>query len=643
MKGNRVAVSVAAVAVLLLTGCGLASRSEHSVRQGPVELVGAASRPIGPAAAALPVARPLASVVPALPAGCTSVTQAMKVLVISADGSETVLPAIQQALDYHSVPYATWIAADKPGQLAAGQLATGCAGQYQAVILTTNGLVYESGGNWASALTTTEWEALRAYEAGFGVRELAWYAYPGPDIGLNPPSSAFDTTGSPLSATWTAAGLAAFPYVNAASPIAISMAWTYLSTPLDATVTPLLVDGEGNALVSTRLGPDGRETMALTFDSNPYLLHDMVLAHGLVEWVTKGLYLGEFRAYLTPQVDDLLIDDDLYTGGVYRMTAADFNGTTAWQRALQTSDAGLSGFRLAFAFNGEGGATNGTDPLSNAVKAGSANYLFINHTFTHLNLDAASYRTTATEIKNDNNFGKNLRLKNFYNTNFVSPDVSGLNNANALRALVDNGIRYAVSDTSQPGWGNPAPNIGITSTLQPRLLLVPRRPTNLFYNVSLPQEWAAEYNFFYRGYWGRDLSYDEILDKESEVLLQYMLRGDLDPQMYHQSNLRLYDGKASLLSDLHDAALRKYRTVSTLPVKSADLQVAGKRMADTMARNKAGLSAVLSPGVSVTLSSPTTINVVLSGACRSGAENYGGKCIYTVRVAGGVPTVVPLQ
>ncbi len=84
--------------------------------------------------------------------------------------------------------------------------------------------------------------------------------------------------------------------------------------------------------------------------------------------------------------------------------------------------------------------------------------------------------------------------------------------------------------------------------IQPNLLIIPRRPTNLFYNVSTPAEWVSEYNHFYgpgrssRPYWDHDLSYSEILDKESEVWLSYLLKWDLDPLMFHQSNTRAYSG-----------------------------------------------------------------------------------------------------
>src|ERR1051325_1716556 len=84
--------------------------------------------------------------IPPPPPGCPDATVKMKILVISADGTETVLPAIQQALDYHSVPYETWIASQRPGQLVPSVLSGGCAGNYQGVILTTGNLSYTPDG-----------------------------------------------------------------------------------------------------------------------------------------------------------------------------------------------------------------------------------------------------------------------------------------------------------------------------------------------------------------------------------------------------------------------------------------------------------------------------------------------------------------
>jgi hypothetical protein len=388
--------------------------------------------------------------------------------------------------------------------------------------------------------------------------------------------------------------------------------------------------------------------MALTYDSNPYLVHELVLAHGMVEWLTKGIYLGEFRAYLTPQIDDLFIPDDMYSGGTYRITPADLTAAHAWQGGQQAIS-GNSGFRLAWAFNGVGGSD--TDPLTIAARTSSGDYHWISHTWDHANLDAMAYGAAFAEFDQNDKFAAKYGLQNFYTSNLITPDVSGLTNQAVLQAAVDTGVKYMVSDTSkesgqgspQPGWGNPAPNIGIYSVYQPSILFIPRRPTNLFYNVSTPAEWTAEYNAFYATYWGRALTYAEVLDKESDNLFRYMMQGEIDPQMYHQPNLKAYDGVHSLLGDLHDLAIQKYRKYSTLPIQSPEMEVAGARMANSMARNSSGLTATLTPGSSVTFSSPVDVQFALSGVCSTGSESYSGKCITTVHVTAGGTVTMPVQ
>ncbi len=66
------------------------------------------------------------------------------------------------------------------------------------------------------------------------------------------------------------------------------------------TNTPVLSDGNGNALGLVRKWPDGRENLALTFDSNQYVRHHQVLSYGLVNWVSRGMFLGERHVYMNP-------------------------------------------------------------------------------------------------------------------------------------------------------------------------------------------------------------------------------------------------------------------------------------------------------------------------------------------------------
>src|SRR5207248_1255749 len=76
------------------------------------------------------------------------------------------------------------------------------------------------------------------------------------------------------------------------------------------------------------------------------------------------------------------------------------------------------------------------------------------------------------------------------------------------------------------------------------------------------------------------------------------------PHMYHQSNMRAYDGTHTLLGDLLDMAFSKFRTYSTLPIISLRQEDIGSRMADTMGRNWSGATGTVVNGTQAKFTSP---------------------------------------
>lgn len=226
----------------------------------------------------------------------------LRLLVISADGTEAGLPAIEQTLRMLGTPYTLHIATARLGRLTRSFFARGAHGFYQGVILATGSLAYYDGMAYSSALSAREWQNLWRYEAAFGIRQVSWYTYPTAEYGFQPSESAVYPSSVPLQATFSPAGAALFVYANTACPIAIRYAYTYLARPLDGSATtPLLVDAQGHALGVVHTSEAGLQSLALTFDSNPNLTHTLVLAYGLINWVTQGLFLGERRVYLGPR------------------------------------------------------------------------------------------------------------------------------------------------------------------------------------------------------------------------------------------------------------------------------------------------------------------------------------------------------
>lgn len=567
-----------------------------------------------------------------------------KLLVLSAKGTEPDLAAIRQALDYLGTPYTLWVASMHPGELKASALADGTHGFYQGVIVTTANLAASSAAS-GSALTAAEWTALYSYEAAFGVRQVNWYSYPTEKLGFGAAPKEQDTALRPLKVTATAAAQAIFPYLNTKNPLTIKGVWAYLAKPAsDPKVTPLFVDSAGNAIMIQQKYADGRDFITLTVDSDPSLPHSLALQYGLINWVTKGVFIGERHAYIGIQIDDLLLPSVRWSKAPpYRMTAADLDAALAWQKARQ-SDPITKTLTLSWAFNGSGAyATDSQDGLADAVKRLRSSFFWINHTFTHPgSLSPMSYEDVKRELTTNIDFGRKFELTPFQPAELVTPGVSGLDAANSMRAIHDVGIRYVVSDTSVAGQDNPSPNAGIYNKFQPSVLEIPRRPTNLGYNVLTPAEWVSEYNYIFRKEWGRDLTYDEILNVESDWLVLYMLRWENDPWMFHQENLGLYDGKHTLLTNLLDAALQKYAAVVTTPLVCLQQHELGERVAQRMQFNDSGVSGVITPGVAITITVKKAATVPVTGARQAGAESYAGQSISYAKLNAGQSVTLPL-
>ena len=123
----------------------------------------------------------------------------------------------------------------------------------------------------------------------------------------------------------------------------------YLGQPAaGADVTPLLVDGAGNTFLAVFRPGDGREVMVMTEGSfypaiPPAYLHAQVLPYGMINWATRGVFLGERHVYFVPQPDDVLGWGDRWdavnhsyifdTG--YRNSPADLDNLVAWQNAFR--------------------------------------------------------------------------------------------------------------------------------------------------------------------------------------------------------------------------------------------------------------------------------------------------------------------
>lgn len=580
------------------------------------------------------------------PVACDARIQDMKVLVVTSGKTESDFPAITQALDYFGTPYTVFDTTAPGAQITPQFMANGCHGLYQ-------GVIYALGDyRYGTVNGVTGQANVDSYEQAFQVRQLNWnFNFSnGPDFGLTPVTTIAAST-TPTPATYTTAGQSVFQYANTANPLNIVNA-KITTAAADATATPLLLDASGNALASVFTPAYAYQQLTLSFDSNPNLTHDLVLAHGLVDWVTSGMFLGERHTFLTPQVDDFFQDGPEWTNVL--LCSADPNNTgtrlriggvndlqplLSWQAAQQANPI-TANFVLHLAFNGNG--TTGVfnpDDLTALAQTNQSSFKWISHAFDNLSLDNVDTPTATNEITQNNASATTLGLANYSAASMVTPGLSGLGNPNFLQAAVNSGVTQVVSNASLTGYGNPSPNTGVINSQQSSILMIPRRSTDLFFNVATPSDWTAEYACAYPA---ANYNYSQIVDSVSNTLVANMLRGDLDPVGFHQANLFAYTGRQSLFSDLMDATLLKYSGLVTLPLLSPRQDAIAAKMVTRAQLNAAGVTASFIPHQRVMITAQQVAVVPVTGLATPAAEGYGGQPISHVPVAAGQTVTLPL-
>jgi hypothetical protein len=548
-----------------------------------------------------------------------------RLLVVSVDGRDAALQAMQFELDHIGIPYTVVAAA----ALAGTPLSDGSShGLWNGVILAGCG-----GAGGADAVPS-----LTAYLSAFHVRAACLYASADPSYGLGAPDSV-DTRAAPLTLTYTPAGSAVFGWYATAAPIEVAGVAAALAAPSDAATAPLLVDGAGRAGAAVRSFPDGRELMLLTFDQAPGAAHSRQLMPGVASWVCRGVFVGEKRAFFGAQADDLFIGTVLHDGTTFRMSGDDLRNAARWQSAARAGGAG-PGLTLTLPFNGV--EVRDDDPLTQAARDVGADFAWVSHTFDHHRLTYADYARMTEELTDNDAVMTKYRFGPYDRASLVTPDVSGLMNAQAMQAAADWGIAQVVCDASYSGCNPPVPNTGVTVPVEPRLLMISRIPTNLYADVSTPDDWVAMYNGLNAGGAAGPLGYDGMLDRESDALLPHLLAGDMTPWMFHQANLRAYDGAHTLLTDLMDRLLAKYAALRVLPVVTLTMSEVADRMRARNAVGASGLVATIGPGRAITLRATQPITVPVTGARAANAESYGQIVISMVDVPAGSGVTIPL-
>ncbi len=594
----------------------------------------------------------------------------MKVLVIYGNGYEdgtlnTEHPynMVKSYLDILGIPYDT-VDLDASETVTEAMLWDGVNhGYYYAIFFTT------SDDWWALPLATRE--IIAAYERNFGVRQVTWYSTPaltqsGMVCALVDPTCSAPGAGipGPIDIRMTDAGQEIFHYLQPDAELemlAISeYTYGYPATTTVATnaqVTPLFLDVNGNIAMAIFRPGDGREHLVFTWSSYypatpPTNIHARVLPYGVINWATKGVFLGERHVYFVPQPDDIFSGGDRWDTvnkviiedpPQYRLIPSDLDNLVTWMANFRATMTNAADFKMEMPFNGAGtlqdrvggvqsGAVNPGTLTAKAVQLQSQ-FIWLNHTYAHLDLDGASYNVARNEILNNHNEAASLGLTDYTSRTLLTGDYQGLTTTDVINAAYDLGVRYILANASVvPTYTNPSPNTGIPHSLNSEILLVPRHANNIFYFSVTPEEETDYYNWAYcpgykesGGTIPRCFDYATVINLITNQSLENLLNFNVNATMFHMNNIIAYNWPTqtnTILSDFVESLYGKYNTYySNVPILSLRTQEIGEKMWERMAYDASGVAAVWTCGNAITLTTSGAARIPITGI-NSGLADY---------------------
>ncbi|WP_277511691.1 hypothetical protein [Cellulosimicrobium cellulans] len=575
--------------------------------------------------------------------GATSSRARVDLRVLVLDDGQPMVGAIVAQLEREGTPF-TRIDLDDPARelltrdLVQAHDKAGPRARFQAVVAPSHA---------PAALSPQELSVLYSFEASFGIRHVSAYDEPGPAVGLGEVvySGPMDGTSATLSPAAKASGfghlsgdLTFDDFDPAVVESSGSVANADPALPPGSSYTPFLTVALADGRTGSVMGvhqQGRREELVLTFAQNEYQQHSAILGHGILQWMTRGVHLGEYRNYLAVHIDDVFMADGMWSidgrctigsgcdPAVYppdgpdatsRMVPADVEIARTWQRE--------NGLLLDMAYNSDGSVEYAADharkdPLLDAFKKRRTDFRWLNHTRSHLYLGCVKDETTTpwtcsrdargrtvfvdaatieAEIVDNEDWGD----RNGFATDhqeLVTGEHSGLaslpqmpqDNPNLAGALQRAGTRYVASDASREHEQR---------AVGPKSLTVPRYPMNVYYNTATYEQAASEYNWIYtaRADGGSgmcedlpaimtciapldlDSGYlDYVVPQEIRTTLRHVTTSDPRPHYAHQPNLT----GDRVLYPVLDGVVGQYRALydtRSAPLLNPRLEEIGDRM-----------------------------------------------------------------
>ncbi|KAG4444006.1 hypothetical protein IFR05_000466 [Cadophora sp. M221] len=527
-------------------------------------------------------------------------------LVIARDA--TVAYAAKSGLNDYGIAFEVFVVPAAGATLPVLTSATR-VGNYGGIVILSEVSYANSAGQYASALTDAQWNSLYDYQRTFGVRMVRLDVVPGAATGTRVlgsccdgtvdqqlvvnDTSAFPGAGLVVGASLGTQGLYHYPAAISNSSLATAFATFKTATGFSTTsVAGVINDFK-----------DGRKQMVFFLGfATDWSTTSILLTHAWIHWATRGLFAGYRRAILSTQVDDMFLTTAIYSGGLFRIEAADLVAHVSWMASVNAKLPAGSNYTIEVGHNGNGNIGSaydldsqdngpicgsgpvqydsqasasaeyvkppgtGTslwpssagdypfteacvvlDPLQNwwATDENRDAFMHVSHTFTHESEDQATYFDVSKEITWNQAWLKQLGISwafYFSGKGLIPPAITGLHNGDALRAWTDNGIVNAVGDNTRSA---------LLNANNEHWPLITTVAGDNFAGVYITPRWAS--NIYYNcDTTACDLAewiaiaqgsgtITDLLTLERSTNTRHLFSLHHDPYMFHQANMRQAD------------------------------------------------------------------------------------------------------
>ena len=548
------------------------------------------------------------SVVPAASASpAVAATVDSKVLVLVREGDSPY--SVVSGLQGYGIPYEVSYVPKTGFQLPTLNSSTS-QGNYGGIISLSE-LAYEyDGGVWNSGISNDQYNTIYAYQTVFGVRFVRIDAYPQPAFGTSPADQGVGCCGNDVEQLISLTNNTGFASANVKTGATMSTKnmFHYPAKIIDSATTWQIAKYAPSGVFNTDTTAAvvnnfaGRQQM-VWFGSwaTEWSPTSNFLQHAYIHWMTRGLFLGARKTYLSTQVDDVHLSTDMYypQGKSFRLRAADLAAHVTWTKNINGRMPAGSNFFVELGHNGNGDIINATSVDNTACNPNDAIYYdyppatpqefqkplgtgvdywpstpatyswslacakrdtlanwftsatnrdafaHVSHTFTHLPQNNITYSDANKEIVFNQAWLRQIGIaagNKFSAKGLIPPAITGLHNGDALRAWITNGIVHAVGDNSLPQLLSPYnEHWPLVSTVANNgyagMNIIPRWPTTIYWNCDLPECTLREWQDTASG----KGNFQDLLTFERNSASRYLLGLRHDGYMFHQANLRQTD------------------------------------------------------------------------------------------------------